>query len=47
MANPHNNNFPQDNDDVRAYRLLLMQDNIDTYESELGISGPVLVFVIE
>ena len=42
MAEPKNNNLVMDRIEIRQYRVLRMQNNIDTYAVELGVAGPLL-----
>ncbi len=44
MAEPHDNNLPHDSKEVRLYRLMRMQNNIDTYSAVLGILGAILAW---
>jgi len=44
MAHLKNNDIGNDPIEVRLYRLLRMQNNIDTHRVELGISGPLLTW---
>jgi len=44
MAEPHDNNLPHDTKEVRLYRLMRMQNNIDTYSAVLGILGAILAW---
>jgi len=42
MAQLKNNDLTKESIENRLYRLLRMQNNIDTHAAELGITGPVL-----
>ena len=44
MAEPHNNGISLDTIDIRLYRLLRMQNNIDAYAVALGVSGALLAW---
>ena len=44
MAEPHSNNLPRDTKEIRLYRLLRLQNNIDAVAVELGIAGPLLLW---
>jgi hypothetical protein len=44
MANPNDNGFTLDLIETRLYRLLRMQNNIDTHKVALGVAGPLLLW---
>lgn len=44
MAEPHDNNLSMDTKEVRLYRLMRMQNNIDTYAVLLGVVGAILAW---
>ena len=44
MAEPKNNNLVMDRLEIRLYRVLRMQNNIDTYAVELGLAGALLAW---
>lgn len=44
MAEPHDNSISRDSIEIRLYRLLRMQNNIDTYAVALGVSGALLAW---